>query len=93
MLDASGAFDAAKGFTLPSVTVFAANEKSPTSKLELLARTISALNTAIRADGGALAKMNGLEIEATLHDGSWKAATIESRRLKKMKGKGSNGSR
>lgn len=69
VLDAAGAFQAAQGFTLANVMVFATGEKRPASKLELLARTVAALNSAIRADAAALAKMNGLEIEATLHDG------------------------
>jgi len=69
VLDAAGAFQATLGFTLANVIVFATGEKRPTSKLELIARTIFALNKAIRADAGALAKMNGLEIEAMLFDG------------------------
>jgi phage tail sheath protein FI len=74
VLTAAGAFDAAQGFSIANVLVFAAGEKRPGSKLELLARTIAALNGAIRADASALdpkplARMNGLEIEATLHNG------------------------
>ncbi|MBO9713879.1 phage tail sheath C-terminal domain-containing protein [Sphingomonas sp.] len=69
VLDGTGAFAAAQGFTLKNVMVFEKGKPRPSSKLELLARTLFALNTAISNDAGAAPKMNGLAIEATLHDG------------------------
>lgn len=69
ILDNAGAYQAALGFTLPNITVFSASDTRPVSKLELVTRTLNAVNAAIRADAVAGPKMNGLQIEAALFEG------------------------
>jgi phage tail sheath protein FI len=69
VLDAAGAPQAALGFKLANITLFAAGEPRPASKLDLLNKTLSAINAAIAADDPARAKMNGLQIEGQLFEG------------------------
>ncbi len=66
--DAAGAVQNGLGFTLNNITIFAAGTPRPTSKLELVTRTLTAINAAIRADDNARTRMNGLEIEGQLFE-------------------------
>jgi phage tail sheath protein FI len=69
VFDASGTPDPTLGFVLDDLEVFKPSERKPLSRLELLNRTVAALNFAIRSDPTSKRKMQDLTIEGTLMEG------------------------
>jgi phage tail sheath protein FI len=63
VLAADGSADAAASIANLAVTVFPNGSNRPASTLELVTRTVAALNAAIRADATAGPKMQGVAIE------------------------------